>query len=92
MEFDLLLSSVQCTFMQPSRNEKSCSIAYGPGEQCTNLSQTSERRERTLNSVVIDYLVLPYLQNESKFCSIVTASDGSLVARVERIFNTGICA
>lgn len=90
IKYDPLSSSVHCTFKQQSSNDKSCRIAYGPGEQCTDLSQTSESRESTLNSVVIDHLVLPHLQNEGKFCAIVTASDGTSVVSVEKILNTGM--
>jgi hypothetical protein len=89
IEFDALLPSIRCVFQQPRESEKLCSIIYGPGQQCTDLSLTSEGRDNNLDSavVVIDNL---HLQNESLFCSIVTASDGTWTASIEKIFHMGI--
>ena len=91
VEFDALLSSAQCIFMQPTRNEKSCSIVYGPGEDCSNLSLSSESGITTLNYVtIIEGLLIPQLQSGSKVCWMVTASDGPHIARVEGILTAGI--
>ena len=91
IEFDTLLSSVQCTFTQPSRNEKSCSIRYGPSEGCTNPLQSSMlSRISAMNSLTVEGLLIPYSRNESKLCFIVTASDGPQVTRVEGTFMAGI--
>ena len=90
VEFDLLSTSVHCVFkQQTSSTEKSCSIVYGPGEQCTNLSQSSSSRPNGLNSVVIDYPALPLPQNESVYCFVLTAYDGTFSASIEGTFTTG---
>ena len=75
----------------PEKAKKQCNIIYGPGheeEHCADLSLTrlSEGRNRNLDpsTVVIDHL---QLQNESQFCSVVTASDGRTTVSVEKIFN-----
>lgn len=66
---------------------------YGPshGEQCADLSLTSEIRNSSLDStstaVLIKHL---HLQNESRFCSIITASDGTTTASIEKVLNAGI--
>ena len=88
IEFDALLSSIHCVFQQPTENEKQCSIIYGPGQQCIDLSLTSEGRNNNLDStaVVIDDL---HLRNGSLFCSIVTASDGTWTTSIEKIIHTG---
>lgn len=91
VEFDAMRSSVQCTFRRSmATSEKSCNIVYGPGEHCTNLSQSRENMTNALDTVTVKDLIIVGTQYEnSEFCSIITASDGSLVARVEHIFNTG---
>lgn len=92
VEFDALFSSVQCTFKQPmtSGNEKSCSIVYGPGENCTNLLQRSGNRTSTHDIIVtINNLIIPNIWQENKFCSIITASAGPYVANIEKVFYSG---
>ena len=92
VEFDLLSSTVHCTFEQPALTsaKKSCSIVYGPGEQCTNLSLFSRSQSTTSNLVVIDYHPLPSLQSESVYCYVLTAFDGTFSASIEGTFSTGI--
>ena len=94
VEFDLLSSSVHCVFEQQTltSNEKSCSIVYGPGEQCRNLSQSSRSDSSTMNSIVIDYQPFPSPQSESVYCYVLTATDGTFSASIEGTFSTGIIA
>ena len=87
VEFDLLSSSVHCVFkQQTSSTEKLCNIVYGPGEQCTNLSQSSSSQSNGLNSVDIDYRALPL---PSVYCFVLTAYDGTFSASIEGTFTTG---
>lgn len=92
VELDLLSSSVHCMFEQQTltSNEKSCSIVYGPGEQCKNLSLSSRSESSITNSVIIDYQLFPSPQNESVYCYVLTAFDGTFSASIEGTFSTGI--
>lgn len=93
-EFDLLSSSVHCVFEQQTliSTEKSCSIVYGPGEQCTNLSQSSRNESSTTNSVIIDYQLPSPPQRESVYCYVLTAYYGTFSASIEGTFSTGTIA
>ena len=92
IEFDLLSTSIRCVFKQQTltTTEKSCSIVYGPGEQCTNLSLSSRSQASTTNFVIIDYQPLPLPQSESVYCYLLTAYDGTFSASIEGTFSTGI--
>ena len=93
MIVDLLSSAVICKFInQQNNNVKSCTIAYGPGETCSNLSNhgLSSRTTVTPDSVVIN---LPELSQTDGilYCYLVTASNDSFTAVVEGMFSTGTC-
>ena len=77
-------------FKHPTMNEKSCRIVYGSSEQCTNFSQNRESSKTTLNSATIKDVFTSHSQGENTFCSTITASDGSMVARIEAIISAGI--
>ena len=91
VEFDLLSSSVHCIFNKqtPTGTDKSCSMDYGPGEMCTNLSLSSRSQSTTSNLVNIDYHLLPPPQSESVYCYVLTAFDGTFSASIEGTFSTG---
>lgn len=91
VEFDLLSSSVHCIFEQQTLigTDKSCSMVYGPGERCTNLSLSSRSQSTTSHFVVIDYHLFSPPQNESVYCYVLTAFDGTLSASIEGTFSTG---
>ena len=89
---DLSSSSVICKFINQEANHlKSCTITYGPGENCDNLSNHGLRSDTTStsDSVVIH---LPGLAQARGmvYCYTITASNGTFTAMVMGAFSTGI--
>ena len=96
---DLLLATIVCEFIDnddQSNNLKSCSIAYGPVENCNRLQLPINHSHIMLgnttaasDSVVIN---LPVLSESigKEYCYIVTASNGTFTAFVKGTFSTGI--
>ena len=87
---DLLSSAVICKFIEDQGDMKSCTIAYGPGEACDNLSNHSLSSDSTVisDSVVISLPVLSQSRG-MEYCYVVTASNGSFTAMVKGTFSTG---
>ena len=96
---DLLSAAFFCEFIDnndQSNNLKSCSIAYGPVENCNRLQFPINHSHVMLgnttavsDSVVIN---LPVLSESigKEYCYIVTASNGTFMAIVKGTFSTGI--
>ena len=96
ISYNALSSSVQCTFKQQTTSTKRCSIVYAPHEDChnDNRSQASSGEISStsvggVNSRTVDLSLNQHSLNASKFCLIVTATDGPTVAKVEGVFNIG---
>ena len=97
IDYSTLSSSVQCTFKQQTANTKRCSIVYAPHEDChsnnhslASSGEISSTSVSDLNSKTVDLSLNRRSLNASRFCSIVTATDGPTVAKIEGIFNAGI--
>ena len=88
VEFNQTTKSVLCNFHnQRGDSIKSCSTVYGPGEDCTNLSQSSSGNSTRANSIAVD-LMLQHVYGDSEiYCFHVTATSGTFTAVVQRIFN-----
>ena len=95
---DLLSAAVSCEFIDDdqSNNIKSCSIVYGPVENCNRLQFPINHSHvmlgnttATSDSVVIN---LPVLSESigKEYCYIVTANNGTFMAIVKGTFSTGI--
>ena len=97
VNFDLLSSTVRCSFTSPQmRGVKHCIIEYGPEleSSCTPpLLYKSESRQNTSHSLTIDLPVsgLSHSQNGNRYCYIITASNGTSIVKVEGLFNAGAC-
>ena len=88
---DLPLSAFVCKFSDHEANTpKTCTVSYGPGESCDDLSRSGQAAA-TSESVLVH---LPALAQDSgsRYCYVVTASNGSFTAKVTGTFNTGIVA
>ena len=96
VNFDLLSSTVRCSFTSPqTRAEKHCIIEYGPEleSSCTPpLLYKSESRQNTSHSLIIDLPVTGLSHSQSnRYCYIITASNGTSIMKVEGLFNAGAC-
>lgn len=94
IKFDLLTSSVLCTFpSQQTTTNRSCSIAYGPEEQCmVNMMQRSESRGSNLLSLRLTIPLLELLHSQNNlYCFTATASSGTFTTKIEGVFNAGNC-
>ena len=80
-------ASIVCTFLnQQEGTKRKCSIQYGPGEGCHNLSLASQGNS-TSNKVVISLSI--QLPEELIYCFSVTASNGTHTVIIKALFNVG---
>ena len=87
IEFNQTASSIECSFHNQQENMlTSCSAVFGPGQECSNLSQSSSENSTiaTNNSIIIH---LNIEHDINPYCFHVTATNGSLTVTTRRVFN-----
>lgn len=89
LKVDLASSSIICEFLQDSNDTKECSIIYGHGEDCDDLSLNSQLESSTHKIIRVGLPGLIY-HKPSTYCFVATASSASFVATVKGTFRTGI--
>lgn len=88
-QFNSDTTSIICTFVNQQENlntQKFCSIQYGPGESCHNLSKTSQRNS-TDNKIVLRLSIQH--PEELTYCFSVTAGNGTHTVGIKEVFNVG---
>ena len=91
IEFNQTASSIECSFHNQQENTlTSCSAVFGPGQDCSNLSQSSSEN----STIVTDYSIIIHLNIDqhgtndiNPYCFHVTATNGSLTVTTRRVFN-----
>ena len=91
VSFDLSSKQVICNFADHDmRNEKTCKILYGPGNECNTWNSTKTITSSVTNthsdSMTIGLTSLP--NKEPINCFIVTLTSGTFVAEIEGTLNT----
>ena len=90
IKFNQTTSSIECSFhIQQENPLKSCSVVFGPGGDCKNLSQSSSGNSTTNSSVIINLNnIIEQDSNDSELhCFHVTAANGTFTVVMKRIFN-----
>lgn len=88
MTVDTELSIFICHFLKQSNtSEKSCSIRYGPGESCNNLSSTSQMNS-TGNYLSLKLSLQPHVQ--LIYCFSVSARNGTNEIVTKGVFSAGM--
>ena len=90
IEFNQTASSIKCSFHNQQENTlTSCSAVFGPGQDCSNLSQSSSETSTiaTNNSVIIHLNIEHGTNDSNPYCFHVIATNGSLTVMTRRVFN-----
>ena len=88
IEFNQTASSIECSFhSQQESTFKSCSVAFGLGEDCRNLSQSSSVNSTTNNLVIVNLNIEQDSNDIELYCFHVTVTNGSLTVVTRKVFN-----
>lgn len=87
--FNQMAGTITCSFFnQEEIGNLSCTVEYGPGEDCNNLTFTSQGTSSTSNSVILP--LSNSLSTVRVYCYTATASNRSHTVISMGIFYTGI--
>ena len=87
--FNQMAGTITCSFFnQEEIGNLSCTVEYGPGEDCNNLTFTSQGTSSTSNSVILP--LSNSLSTVRVYCYTATASNRSHTVISTGIFYTGI--
>ena len=95
IKFNQTTSSIECSFhiqQENSLKSRSCSVVFGPGGDCRNLSQNSSGNSTTNSSVIINLNIEQDSNDSELYCFHVTAANGTFTVVTKRIFNVSSIA
>ena len=93
IKFNQTTSSIKCSFhIQQENSLKSCSVVFGPGGNCRNLSQSRSGNSTTNSSVIVNLNIEQDSNDSELYCFHVTAANGTFTVVTKRIFNVSSIA